>query len=83
MLGFYHYTYRVTFRVKIYRYHQINDGYSSMTDCDGCHRCLSYVTKAMGVLVTDEKVNEPTADKNKYLRELIKQENIELEESNE
>lgn len=69
--GYKHYTYSVTFR-EPGDYHHREEGWTSMTQCDGCSKCLEFRTKKCGVLITSEPVTQPKAINNKYVNELKK-----------
>lgn len=68
--NFKHYTFRITEKY-VSDYHQREEGWTSMTTCDGCEKCLRWLTKKRGVLVTEKSVSPPTALKNRFVRKLL------------
>jgi hypothetical protein len=68
--GYHHYTYMVTHPDVIVDYHQIYDGWTDETRCEGCDECKTFVTKKEGVLITDEPVKQPNAAHNRLVRDI-------------
>lgn len=54
--GYSHRTYMICSTYSDHKVHEMEDGYSSQTDCEGCKRCLRRRCEKAGVLIVSENI---------------------------